>query len=144
MSEKLYTIRQAAEFLGVNPGTIRRWALNKTLIGIKVGSRGDWRFKNRHLAKLITNPAVPKRKKKFTNIQKVLRDNADAIQKLAMAHHAQLIGSDALPAQQFKKYSEARIKIVKAIAYDLFDFKKATDCLKNSAMGSQKTRCGAG
>lgn len=40
----LLNVAQAAEFLGVNVGTIRRWARSKALTGLKVGIRGDWRF----------------------------------------------------------------------------------------------------
>ena len=41
---KLLSVKQAAEFIGVSVPTIRRWAQQKKLIGLKVGSRGDWRF----------------------------------------------------------------------------------------------------
>ena len=78
LTRKLFTIRQAAEFLGVNPGTIRRWAINKTLIGIKVGTRGDWRFKEQELTKLISLPKVKKEQGKFSKL-KLLADNADAV-----------------------------------------------------------------
>ena len=79
LTKKLFTIRQASEFLGVNPGTIRRWAINKTLIGIKVGTRGDWRFKEQELTKLISLPKVKKEQGKSSNTKKLLTDNADAI-----------------------------------------------------------------
>lgn len=42
--EPLLDVVQAAEFLRVSPGTIRRWAQKKQLTGVKVGVRGDWRF----------------------------------------------------------------------------------------------------
>ncbi|MBA3723394.1 MAG: helix-turn-helix domain-containing protein [Candidatus Levybacteria bacterium] len=51
-TSELLSIRQASVLIGVNPETIRRWALNKTLKGIKVGSRGDWRFTKEEVLKL--------------------------------------------------------------------------------------------
>lgn len=49
----LLNVKQAAEFLGVNVGTIRRWARAKVLTGIKVGIRGDWRFTKDDLLKMV-------------------------------------------------------------------------------------------
>ena len=43
-TDKMLDVQQAAEFLGVNPGTIRRWAQEKKVQALKVGVRGDWRF----------------------------------------------------------------------------------------------------
>ena len=37
-------VQKAAAFLDVNPTTIRRWAQMGKLTGVKIGSRGDWRF----------------------------------------------------------------------------------------------------
>jgi len=48
----LLNVQQAAEFLGVNVGTIRRWARSKALTGLKVGIRGDWRFTKEDLLQL--------------------------------------------------------------------------------------------
>ena len=129
-NKKLFTIQQAAAFLSVNAGTIRRWALNKTLKGVKVGTRGDWRFKENELTKLITTPAVKKEQRQFTKIKRLLKANANAIQKLASEHHTTLIGSDPLPAKQFKKYTATHIKIVKAIAHNLSDFEKGSIVFK--------------
>lgn len=43
-TKHLLNVTQAAQYLGVNPGTIRRWARSEVLSGLKVGIRGDWRF----------------------------------------------------------------------------------------------------
>lgn len=51
--KKLLNVTQAAQFLGVNPGTIRRWARSKALHGLKVGIRGDWRFTEEDLLTMI-------------------------------------------------------------------------------------------
>ncbi len=78
-TKKLFTIRQAAEFLGVNRGTIQRWAINKTLVGMKVGTRGDWRFEEQELAKLMTQPKTTTEPAETSKINKLPTDNADAI-----------------------------------------------------------------
>jgi len=49
----LLNVQQAAEFLGVNVGTIRRWARSKLLFGLKVGIRGDWRFTKEDLLQMV-------------------------------------------------------------------------------------------
>lgn len=49
----LLNVTQAAKFLGVNVGTIRRWARSKVLTGLKVGIRGDWRFSKKDLLKMV-------------------------------------------------------------------------------------------
>lgn len=53
MSQELFTAAQAAKFLHVSLKTIRTWAQKKKLKGIKVGSRGDWRFTKENLEKMI-------------------------------------------------------------------------------------------
>lgn len=50
---KLLRIREAAEMLGVNPETLRRWDREGRLIAIKVGKRGDRRYKAEDIEKLI-------------------------------------------------------------------------------------------
>ena len=127
---ELLNVQKAGAFLGVNPGTIRRWAKTGMLSGIKVGTRGDWRFKEEALLKLTIIPSVKKEQKKFTKIKKLLSDNADVIQKLATLHHANLIGSDPLPEKKIDKYNKVHIKIIKALAYYLDDFEKGINAFK--------------
>jgi excisionase family DNA binding protein len=55
----LLNVNQAAQFLGVNVGTIRRWARSKVLPGLKVGIRGDWRFTQGDLLTMV-KPNHPK------------------------------------------------------------------------------------
>lgn len=52
-SIQLLDVQQSAELLGVNVGTIRRWAQNNQLTGIKVGIRGDWRFTKNELLRMV-------------------------------------------------------------------------------------------
>lgn len=49
----LLNVQQAADFLGVNVTTIRRWARSKALPGLKVGIRGDWRFTENDLLTMV-------------------------------------------------------------------------------------------
>lgn len=37
-------VQKSASFLDISANTIRRWAQCGKLKGVKIGSRGDWRF----------------------------------------------------------------------------------------------------
>mgnify|MGYP001565887254 CR=1 FL=1 len=50
---KLLRIREAAEMLGVNPETLRRWDRQGRLKAIKIGKRGDRRYRQEDIARLI-------------------------------------------------------------------------------------------
>lgn len=56
LEPRLFTIQKAAAFLGVNVNTIRNWAKCGVLQGVKVGSRGDWRFTEESLLAMIQQP----------------------------------------------------------------------------------------
>jgi excisionase family DNA binding protein len=49
---KLLGVQKAATFLDVSTSSIRRWAQRGKLSGLKIGSRGDWRFTKDNLMKL--------------------------------------------------------------------------------------------
>ena len=51
---ELLNVRNAAIYLGVSVTTIRRWAQSKKIIGLKIGTRGDWRFTKEELSKMVT------------------------------------------------------------------------------------------
>lgn len=51
--EQLLNVQKAASFLDVSANTIRRWAQLKKLKGVKIGSRGDWRFTKNDLLQMI-------------------------------------------------------------------------------------------
>lgn len=51
---QLLTVKQSAIFLSVSVSTVRRWAQAKQIIGLKVGTRGDWRFTKNELLKMVT------------------------------------------------------------------------------------------
>ncbi|MBI5151338.1 MAG: helix-turn-helix domain-containing protein [Candidatus Pacebacteria bacterium] len=52
-SQKLLRISQAAEMLGVNPETLRRWDREGRLKAVRLGKRRDRRYKLEDLQKLI-------------------------------------------------------------------------------------------
>ena len=49
----LLNVQQASKLIGVSPKTIRRWAQTKKIRGLKVGTRGDWRFTKEDLLKMV-------------------------------------------------------------------------------------------
>jgi len=55
--EDFFTVNKASEFLGISVKTVRRWAQQGKLRGIKIGSRGDWRFTKYQLFKLVKKSA---------------------------------------------------------------------------------------
>ena len=75
-------------------------------------------------------PTIKIRKEKLLKIKKLLRDNAEEIQKLATIHHAKLLGSSPTHKNQAEKYRQAHVKIIKAYAFYLDDFKKGTVVFK--------------
>lgn len=50
---KLLRIREAAELLGVNPETLRRWDNEGRLKAIRIGKRQDRRYKPKDVQKII-------------------------------------------------------------------------------------------
>jgi len=50
---KLLKIRQAAEMLGVNPETLRRWDRDGTFKAIRIGKRGHRMYDEDEITKLI-------------------------------------------------------------------------------------------
>lgn len=53
LDEQLLNVQKAASFLDVSTNTIRRWAQLGKLKGVKIGSRGDWRFTKNNLLQMI-------------------------------------------------------------------------------------------
>jgi len=52
---KLLTIKQAADMIGVHPETLRRWDQEKKLEAIKINDRGDRRYNRDELEKFLNN-----------------------------------------------------------------------------------------
>lgn len=53
IERQFLNVQNAAAFLDVSPNTIRRWAQQRKLKGVKIGSRGDWRFTKNDLLTII-------------------------------------------------------------------------------------------
>lgn len=51
--QKLLKIREAAEMLNVNPETLRRWDRDGRLVAIKISKRGDRRYNEEEILKLV-------------------------------------------------------------------------------------------
>lgn len=51
--KRLLRIQEAADMLGVNPETLRRWDNDGILKAVRVGSRGDRRYKVEEIEKKI-------------------------------------------------------------------------------------------
>ena len=52
---KLLTIRQAAEVLNVHVETLRRWDKSGKLKAVRINERGDRRYKQEGLERIIKN-----------------------------------------------------------------------------------------
>ncbi len=52
-NKKLLRLKEAADMLGVNPETLRRWDNDGILKAIRVGNRGDRRYKVEEIEKKI-------------------------------------------------------------------------------------------
>ena len=52
-SIKLLRIKEAAELLGVNPATLRKWDNEGKLPAIKISKRGDRRYKQEDIEKFL-------------------------------------------------------------------------------------------
>lgn len=50
---KLLRIKEAADMLGVNPETLRRWDNEGKLVAVKVSKRGDRRYQKEDIDKFI-------------------------------------------------------------------------------------------
>ncbi|MBA3758769.1 helix-turn-helix domain-containing protein [Candidatus Saccharibacteria bacterium] len=54
---KLITLKQAAELLNCHPNTLRLWDKSGYLKAIRIGKRGDRRYKKDDVLNLIENKA---------------------------------------------------------------------------------------
>lgn len=52
-SPEILTLKQASEFLNVHPNTLRNWDNKGILKAIRIGSRGDRRYKKADVLKLL-------------------------------------------------------------------------------------------
>ncbi len=115
---KLLNIQQSASFLGVSSSTVRRWAYANQLTGVKIGTRGDWRFTEEELTKMM-HP----QKDTFSLVQKLLTEYASQLQKSSSQMRNQLIGSDENSENAKKRRPDYR-EVVTLLADNLEDVDK--------------------
>lgn len=115
-NRQLLSVKQAAIFLGVSVPTIRRWAQNNLLQGVKVGVRGDWRFTEENLSKLAQKPSEETHEPAFDRIHDLLTKDAYVIQKLATKQHKKFLGGKFFRTELLNKYIENHIKIIRELA----------------------------
>lgn len=111
MSDKPNTImnatkvdcQEAASYLGVSVKTVRRWAQSGKLSGIKVGSRGDWRFSHDEMDRLI----------RYSHDDDIYRPIADYLKNKSF-----IISKDAsIRHQRELSISDVRIKKIISCQY---------------------------
>ena len=56
--KRLLRIQEAADMLGVNPETLRRWDNDGILNAVRIGSRGDRRYKVEEIEKKINQRKI--------------------------------------------------------------------------------------
>ena len=56
---KLIKIREAAEMLGINPETLRRWDNEGRLNAVRIGKRKDRRYKLSDIQKIMNSTTKP-------------------------------------------------------------------------------------
>ncbi len=78
-TNQLLNVQQAATFLGVNPGTIRRWAQSKEIHGLKVGMRGDWRFTQEHILKMAKTNMREMGTREFMMVQEKTNNSSQTL-----------------------------------------------------------------
>lgn len=57
-NQKLLKIREAAEMLGINPETLRRWDNQGRLQAVRIGKRKDRRYKLEDLQKILETKSI--------------------------------------------------------------------------------------
>lgn len=60
-NEQLLTAAQAADYLHIHRNTLTRWVRNGDLVAVRLGSRGDMRFRPADLESFIANALTPER-----------------------------------------------------------------------------------
>jgi excisionase family DNA binding protein len=87
--EALFTIAEAAAYLGVSRSTLRRWTRENRLSCIRVGRRGDRRFEKAELDRFITreHPGARKLKGQGTDTGGEGGDGDGALPRHMCTHH---------------------------------------------------------
>lgn len=114
----LFDVREAARYLNVGVGTLRRWAQSGKAEGVKIGSRGDWRFTVRALDRLLGAPA-PKEESRFAAIRKLIVSKAKTITREATRRHAKLVGLHNVRIAVLRVWGDHHATLVKEVANQL-------------------------
>ena len=51
---RLLTLKQACDILGCHPNTLRSWDKKGYLVAVRIGARGDRRYRREDIQKLIS------------------------------------------------------------------------------------------
>ncbi len=58
LPSRLITLKQACELLGVHPNTLRNWEKEGKIASIRIGTRGDRRYTEDTLLRVMNNQPV--------------------------------------------------------------------------------------
>lgn len=121
MNKILLDCSVAADYLGVSIKTIRRWAQVGKLQGVKVGSRGDWRFSYDELNKMIHHEA---HFDVYEPTAVYLQKNAAKITKEATILHAKELKLSEVRLGKIKQTHQLSTKLVKTVGQNLHSVQK--------------------
>ncbi len=115
-------VQEAATFLGVKANTIRIWAQGGKLNGLKVGTRGDWRFTREELARMINiSPET------YAEIKHFIYENARGIQELSLKKHIQYLGKKQLRISYTRNQIARHVALIREFANNMDNVKKGTE-----------------
>jgi len=73
----LLTLKEASEFLGCHPNTLRKWDKEKLLTAVRLGSRGDRRYKKEDIIKFVGKAGYVTSQKEASKVSEVRRKYFD-------------------------------------------------------------------
>lgn len=128
---QLLNVQKAAAYLGVSPSAIRQWAVSSKLKGIKIGSRGDWRFTKEELSKMTKLPVEPK---KLAMVKQFLLTHTEAVEKEATKDHLKYLGPEYVRIEAVERYMTSHIRILEQIIQHIEDtsLERASKLVKKS------------
>lgn len=137
LKKKLLSVKEVAEFLGVNPETIRRWDRSGKLKALKINKRGDRRYEQKVIQKFkervrLTTDDVGEAKARIINIIENLDSTAENVKFLFQV-------SDPLMEARDLAYfvlNDERTSDFYQRLIDVFRFTIKEDSLKPQATGT--------
>ena len=73
----LLTLKEASEFLGCHPNTLRKWDKEKLLTAVRLGNRGDRRYRKEEIIKFIGKTGYVTNQKEAAKVSEVRRKYFD-------------------------------------------------------------------